>query len=222
MRERPILFSSPMVRAILAGTKTVTRRVVGVDEPAELVAVKDGAAFFRRPDDPACGLRVPCRYGVPSDRLWVREAWRTSVKLDARNGTEIAKECLDAGYHRPWAPIEYGADGARHDWNGLDWGDPGRARSARFMPRWASRITLEVLSVRVERVQEITEEDARREGARQYGGEGAVYESLLGPGTWNESARGWFAELWESINAARGFGWDANPWVWRVEFRRVA
>ena len=216
MKERPILFSAPMVRAILAGAKTVTRRVCKpmqrwVDQECREVRHLDGIPhhFMKGAELPIERLRSP--YGVAGDRLWVREAWRTSVKLDARNGTEIAKECLDAGYHRPWAPIEYGADGARHDWNGLDWGEPGRARSARFMPRWASRLTLDVVSVRVERVQEITESDAYAEGVES-----------LAPKEHYETARDHFRALWDSINAARGFGWDANPWVFRVEFRRVA
>jgi hypothetical protein len=94
-------------------------------------------------------------------------------------------------------------------------------RHARFMPRWASRITLEIESVRVERVKDISESDAIAEGVEVVPGEAAYRDYALGPNTWCNDARGSFQTLWDAINAARGFGWDANPWVWVLEFRRV-
>lgn len=230
MKERPILFSAPMARAILDGRKTVTRRVVASEHAADC----DVWAF-----DEACGeweggvygdggaiahgMFMPPRYGVPGDRLYVKEAcwiwgrWTLNGLTDTgrQKWRFRAEPEHRVRFDRPVSVARRASPQPGFD------GLPGWIyRHARFMPRWASRITLDVVSVRVERVQEITEEDARAEGARPLAGE-AVYESLLGSGTWNESARGWFAELWESINGARGAGWDANPWVFRVEFRRV-
>lgn len=231
MRERPILFSAPMVRAILAGTKTQTRRVVkplpephdGWDWswPIARKGVTTGTRVCWRADQGRPGgISAYCPYGIPGARLWVRETWAAHWMYDdvPPNAARSDREDLRATDNRWFAADRDGAPGS----NGCPAeGRRGRWRPSIHMPRWASRITLDVVSVRVERVQEITEADARAEGARRYAGEGAVYESLLGPGTWNESARGWFAELWESINAKRGFGWDVNPWVWRIEFRRV-
>jgi hypothetical protein len=190
-----------MVRAILDGRKTQTRRVVKPEwwrclDPDDATDRESAVAM--------------CPYGVPGDRLWVREAWRTSEKLDKSNATEIAAKCADAGYRAPWSPIEYLVDGERRNWTGPEWGSPGRVRSSRFMPRWASRLTLEVVSVRVERVRDISEYDALAEGVS-----GWVYDERC------ETARDGFRVLWDTINAARGFGWAQNPWVWVLEFRRV-
>lgn len=226
MRERGIPFSGPMVRAILEGWKTQTRRVVkllpgcgvgayttdGDDRPHEyVVSEPDG--------DPGETLRCP--YGVPGDRLWVREAWCTADRIDHLSGSEIAKHATDAGYDRPWAPLEY-ADGKRVNWEHGH--TPGRYRHARFMPRWASRITLDLTDVRVERVQDISEADAVAEGVRC--GEDRYVDGAL------QDAHGWYVPpmdnrynapthayrvLWDSINGAEA--WDLNPWVWALTFR---
>lgn len=177
-RERPILFSGPMVRAILAGTKTQTRRVVKV-EPGKLDV----------------GENPACPYGVPGgSRLWVRETWYDD------NATRDAEPIPTS--HDDF--IHYRADGEAHDqFEELD----GflRWRPSIFMPRWASRITLEVTEVRVERLQEITEADAWAEGIAAH-----VVRPIHD-----------YAALWDSLNAKRGFGWDTNPWVWVVSFRRL-
>lgn len=220
MKERPILFSAPMVRAIIEGRKTQTRRVVKPEwwrclDPDDATDRESAVAM--------------CPYGVPGDRLWVREAWRTSEKLDSNNAREIAAKCEDAGYYAPWAPVEYLVDGERHNWTGPEWGNPGRVRSARFMPRWASRITLEIESVRVERVRDISEGDAEAEGTsfcEACGDCGWINSGPDGGYQCSDSRCGesnidGFHRAWDSINAARGFGWDANPWVWALEFRRV-
>lgn len=161
----------------------------------------------------------------------MREPWRSTADLDRCSGSQIAELCLDAGYNAPWAPIQYEADGARRDWKhtGTPPHDgppqPGRYRHARFMPRWASRLELEVTGVRVERLQGISYEDALAEGAfdpRLFVGDecrDASVESadeLARRLQWPQRS---FRELWSSINGAGS--WDANPWVWVVEFRRI-
>lgn len=188
--ERPILFSGAMVRAILDGKKTQTRRVVKPQPPADWVPSPwpyDGAAWSDR----------RCPYGAPGDRLWVRETWAPISPDEERRPI---RECR----------IEYRADtsAARPGGWDEDTDDPeaARWRPSIHMPRWASRLTLEVTGVRVERVQDISEDDARAEGVYPYA----------------DNPRRFFQELWNSINGARGYGWNSNPWVWVVEFRRVA
>jgi hypothetical protein len=217
---RPILFSGPMVRALLDGRKTQTRRVMRdwVDYPhlfefnTRVTCDRDMACWERADMRDALGgplyVQSRCPYGFPGVRLWVRETWAV------RNG--------------PSGPqIEYRADGAHaplpahHDIR-----DEGgkvdltryvadRWRPSIHMPRWASRITLEVTGVRVERVQDITPGDALAEGVEP------DMETHAGQ-YWREDAYNEFAELWNAINHARGCGWETNCWVWVVEFRRIA
>lgn len=227
MKERPILFSAPMVRAILDDRKTVTRRVVKPTYQS-IEERDDGSLWPWREDlNRATDYWYPCPYGEVGDRLWVREAWRMPASLDDLSGKLVAEKCLEAGYRKPWAPISFEADGAlssAKDWRefGSTPGEavPGRYRHARFMPRWASRIALEVTAVRVERLQDISEAQARAEGACYHDGLG------IGHSGWRHDlkdvhadARSSFARLWESINGAGS--WADNPWVWVVEFRRV-
>lgn len=192
MAERPILFSAPMVQAILAGTKTQTRRVV------------KGKYWFSdgRPDLEL----LRCPYGVPGDRLWVRETFW--VEHDSDNfEMSPAFDCGINLAEDDWARVWYCA--TDHEPNGEgpndDWAQFYSKRPSIHMPRWASRITLEVTGMRVERVQDISEDDVYAEGV----GHGRVSPQLE------------FQELWDSINARRGFGWAVNPWVWCVEFRRL-
>lgn len=140
MSDRPILFSSPMVRALLAGRKTQTRRVV---------KWLDG------------NLEPKARYAV-GDRLWVREGWRSAVDLDGYSPSAIARLCTEAGYRRPWAPLRYEANDEAVNWDN-QWA--GRSRASMHMPRFASRITLTVTDVRFMRLMNITETDAEAEGA---------------------------------------------------------
>jgi len=208
MKERPILFSAPMVRAILAGTKTQTRRTV---KPQTLL---------RRPiTDAGFGFLVGGRdyrssYGQPGDRLWVKETWRTDFILDSYAPRELAET----------QPIKFDADGESTGIVAFEW---GKVRQSIFMRRWMSRITLEIVSVRVERLNEISEADARAEGIeevpdnspfcgkpgwRDYSGDGLLPFDYDKP-------QASYRTLWESINGPGS--WAANPWVWVVEFRRV-
>lgn len=197
MKERPILFSAPMVRAILAGTKTQTRRVLPTMTTlgrVEYPGRRDHKGYSHvnwldTPDGIAAAVRE-CRHGQPGDRLWVRETFSHFERNDQlKRGAEIFYradgECLEL---EPWRPSIH-------------------------MPRWASRITLEIISVRVERLKDISDADARDEGAepRQ-----PVYASgIYIPGQYRLG----FRDLWQSINGAGS--WTANPWVWVVEFKRV-
>lgn len=220
-----------MVRAIRDGRKTMKRRVVELPEGATQVAYWTTPSGRATPGyaDPGVNYWTsggnhidPCPCGQLGDRLWVREAWRVPVSLDDLSGKQIAEKCLDAGYRKPWCPTQYEADGTRtseKDWR--EFGPhpstqaPGRYRHARFMPRWASRLTLEVTGVRVERLQDISEANAIAEGILRDG------EGWRGaPGLpWFASPIAAFRSLWESINGAGS--WDDNPFVWVVEFRRI-
>lgn len=214
MKERPILFSAPMVRALLDGSKTQTRRVVKPQpkmyEPGQCVGVSD-----------MINDALVCPYGQPGDRLWVRETWgvvsndwdEDSNLIDwvpDRPATAISEMPFGKGYYSGHAI--YAADGS-HEWAGDDDGG-GEPRSAWHpsihMPRIASRILLEIVSVRVERLNNITLGDICKEGMAR-----SVYDFL--PAT--DGFRVW-KELWESINGSGSY--DANPWVWVVEFKRVA
>lgn len=208
MKERPILFSAPMVRALLAGTKTVTRRIVKPQPDTETNRVEWNAAerafvpWRLGSSTPSSGHRTgkpfACPYGVAGDRLWVRE---THCRFSVGEGMDRpVPECV--AYRATCAD-----DGAfdyvntRGEVMGLK---VTKWTPAIHMPRKHSRITLEVVSIRVERLHEITEEDAKREGV----------EPLLG------ECRLGFEEIWKDINGLES--WRANPFVWRVEFRRLA
>ena len=225
MKERPILFSAPMLRAILAGNKTQTRRIA-----------KGVVGVHARTGEPLAGLdsagpRVPCPYGQVGDRLWVRESFWIEHDSDSHEGSG-AFDCgidLKTG---DWASVCYCADQDKAGtWIGPDefypertfvpWGDGGLVpeffskRPNIHMPRWASRILLEVTSVRVERLQDISQADAYAEGAMSWAQEQKTPIKDLNGG----DDRIAFMALWESIEGAGS--WDANPWVWAVEFRRI-
>lgn len=176
MKERPILFSAPMVRALLTGTKTQTRRI----------------AIPKRSIEP---MTDECPYGQPGDRLWVREAWR----VEGKHTDSYSPSCIEIN-RAHFGRIDYEAS---ITWNKSMY---GKLRPSIHMPRWASRITLEVTGVRVERLQDISEADARAEGI-----------SRADCPDWHATTD--YRALWESINGPGS--WDANPWVWVVEFRRV-
>lgn len=194
-RERPILFSGPMVRAILAGRKSVTRRVVPHlrhdPDRARLLGVHGDVASFGDsiPDDP-CSIEIRCPFGAPGDRLWVREAW-------AITGHDLITYRSDGITRR--VPVDLEAEYAK----------PLRWRPSIFLPRWGSRLSLEVTDVRAERLQEIDEHDAIAEGV-----DGWVTDTRC------ETARDGFRVGWDLLNGKRA-PWESNPWVWVVSFRRV-
>jgi hypothetical protein len=224
MRERPILFSGPMVRAVLDGHKTQTRRVVKRDLSGRVKAV--GSPRNWHLDDPNAVLACP--YGVPGDRLWVREThlldppqdgtWDYASYTDGviENVAEIPDRFCNPNH------VLYSADEQCDLIRGA-W----RWRPSIHMPRWASRIDLRITEISVEPLQSISEADARAEGVdwaapHFYG----VFQldndredpREVGYGVGGSFALDNFRRLWDSINARRGHGWDANPWVWVVSF----
>lgn len=230
MKERPILFSAPMVRALLDGTKTQTRRVVKWRDLASglnlgfsgLSAQQMPAGWvLESPSRTSSEWRcapTPCPYGQPGDRLWVRETH--APQADCWGSWE--RWLRGAGGEAPI--LHYGADFKpfQND-NGFVIRKPfiERWRPSIHMPRWASRIDLEVTSVCVERLQDISASDAKAEGI----------EGQSAHGPWRNYGRDgyWFPEgkdtapvlsyrsLWDQINGPDS--WAANPWVWVVEFR---
>ena len=206
MKERPILFSASMVRAILEGSKTQTRRVVKprkdlnygcLLQPNELAGEVNAGSYMN------------CPYGKPGDQLWVRE---TFAPVSVRSGSS----------DKPYA---YKADLR----NGEYYLMVEKWKPSIHMPRKASRIQLEITGVRVERLQNISEQDAVAEGAvfvdfgkDKYKNQLPGWRCDKKPEKWEESlitARHAYGHLWESINGAGS--WDANPWVWVIEFRRI-
>jgi len=224
MIERPILFSAPMVKAILAGTKTQTRRVVKPQPEMLKPLGPNGTPWpYRvgRPiaDMPSARFHEPfrCPYGAPGDHLWVREHYFVAEVTGCGSGYPFVvfddEWTQDGGAKEP-CPTKL------RPITGQKWG----SHAGFHLPRAASRITLAVESVRIERVQDITLDDARAEGIPQTAGEAqalGLHDLTKSPGhEWdNRTSAENYARLWDSINAARGFGWDANPWVWAITFR---
>lgn len=234
MKQRSILFSASMVRAILAGTKTQTRRVVKLPANAKHVQYWTPPSGKSEPGwaDPGVNYWTPdpngetdsnhldrCPYGQPGDRLWVREAFRFLDSFDGDSPATVGERCLAANYPKPWAPTQYEADGWRDNWMHVGTPrsapgspTPGKLRPGIHMPRWASRILLEITAVRVERLNEISEADCIAEGAS--GGHGAIPSY-----SYNATPEEHYRHIWESINGPGS--WAANPWVWVVEFRKI-
>jgi hypothetical protein len=233
MKSRPILFSAPMVRALLAGTKTQTRRLVKPQPPfgcRYLINGANNAALCQSLDNPAVWVpptpssgdhRLPCPYGQPGDRLWVKETHRFGIAWDKSKPTEIPTV----------AAIRYEADGViRTTGQKLE---TGKARPSLFMRQAFSRLTLEITEIRVERLHAITEADAISEGIEQR--ESSAWKNYLfetahpkrGKAITDEQHRimGYvdpresYRSLWEKINGPGS--WALNPYVWVLTFRRV-
>lgn len=232
---RPIPFSAPMVLALLEGRKSQTRRIVTPAPPQAADALRDipgenwwwaarategeiGTAYL--PVALGQQYQWKCPYGKAGDLIYVKEAWRVPKSLDELSGSQIAEKCLDAGYTKPWCPIQYECDLAKvNGWAGFDTSpleaEPGRYRHARFMPRWASRITLRITDVRVERLQAISRRDCFAEGTPAL-----AYPQPPGGyvGTEDGPARA-YRHLWESLHGPDS--WSENPFVWRICFERA-
>lgn len=196
MTDRPILFSAPMVRALLDGRKTQTRRVLTKKSAHDALAVF-GRGFLLLP-----GNADLVGYAA-GDRLWVREAWHAARSLDGTPPRDIPRD----------ADIEHAATARSYAEIGLK----GKLRPGMFLPRWASRLTLIVTDVRVQRLQEISEEDAVAEGVER---DSDGWLDYLMPATQCcGTARDSYRTLWDSLNAKRGYGWSENPWVVAVTFQ---
>ncbi len=212
MKEHPINFTADEVRAYLEGRKTQARRVI---KPQPEFA--NGWWVYKSPKpfgNPVCSEfttnfakiladhlnLAPCPYGQPGDsRLWVRETWR-----------QLYEPVMGHKHDREY--IAYKADG----WQPGDLNDSydGCWRPSIHMPRWASRITLEVVNIRVERVQDISEEDAKAEGTSL---DRAIGYGKVGMQSYREG----YINIWNSINAKRGYSWESNCWVWVIEFSKA-
>lgn len=238
IKEKPILFKDEMIRAILEGRKTQTRRVMKVQPPSDkhqLLTVmsstdrdKEGKSHWAVLNDERTSVIdghkqfFACPYGQPGDRLWVRETWRQFKAYDECGCSEAPCGCPDTG------TVLYKAS---HDDGESKW------RPSIHMPRWASRITLEITDVRVERLQDVSEEDAKAEGAQHF-------PDLPGRSPYGQDSR-WSMEQPTSVDQCLGSPrwafanyfckiagkapkgihdprpWDANPFVWVIEFKQV-
>lgn len=224
MKERPILFSGPMVRAIVTGQKTVTRRAMKHQPCRQPVMVPNGGANFWTNPLYIQGAMMGsqnhgCPYGQPGDRLWVRETWLEDPEDDGSwaytqymgcKGSQLSD--IPKRFQKPEHCI------FRENWKGpaMLW------RPSIHMPRWASRILLEVTDVRVERLQDIREDQVLDEGIGDHRFDCDRPVEPDGYPACSCGSIGYidaFADLWNTING-RG-AWDANPWVWVVEFKRI-
>jgi hypothetical protein len=241
MKERPILFTPDNALKTHTQLKSQTRRVAGF--PSWVTEIEHVGQWWHGKgnhpshdcEEPKCGhsygasmFTIQCPFGVVGDRLWVREAWRT---------WEEPKHCVDGilykgdGSFRPIEPTREAADKwiVAHD-NGR-YGD--KWRHARFMFRWCSRTLLDITDIRVERLQDISEEDAVAEGvtATPYSAQDIAdiqisdcapeikqLAAILGPGQFTAKAN--YMMLWDSINA-KTHPWSSNPWVFAITFRRI-
>lgn len=236
MKEHPILFSAPMVRAILTGAKTITRRVAWLsDDALNMIDAADRVGAIRELRVPAnadgygfvgykLGVEfysapIHCPYGAPGDRLWVRETFYCddrrykSMPDNDRQRAEFLAEMYyraDATWTGTVSELKCLGDG-KSLW-----------KPSIHMPRWASRITLEVTGVRVEQLHDITNRDAWEEGIDAF--DGAIDDAKICAaanqlGCSPEDARATFACVWDDLNGQHA-PWRSNPWVWCISFRR--
>lgn len=214
VRERPILFSDEMVRAILGGRKTQTRRVIARrirdHQTGGMARLHPADDAWTLPQIVQQGYKCP---GEVGERLWVREVFGTPQFEQGGDGLV---------YRADMTVAQIGGDYTLYP---VAWAwpvDPSRGHFAPqwkpsiHMPRWASRIMLEVTGLRIERVQNISEDDAIAEGIQLSERTGRYSPGICDYARWS------YEILWNDLNASRGFGWDMNPWVWVIEFKRDA
>jgi len=223
-KERPILFSTPMVKALLEGRKTQTRRIVKTQPGAEVVTIdeEDGGYWL---GDTAAGIdngdasawQGRCPYGKPGDLLWVRETWRpvmegwASYVEFAAGGGDLEKVNRDQLATLKRLALRF--PGANKERRSEAW------HPSIHMPRWASRITLMVADIRVERLQVISEYDAKAEGVPARPVSTAEPEHVVALACAGRPHAAVYALLWDAINGAGS--WKSNPWVWVVTFERL-
>lgn len=231
IKERPILFSAPMVRAILEGRKTVTRRVMKCqpDADASITVESYNVAVTNRRGYQEAGPEIfgawwrdgesgcKCPFGRPGDRLWVRESHAQVFEVDIPDGRPVGPIGTAGSPGRPdWkCRYVYRADGEMPNvqWHHVGDSQPVRWTPSIHMPRTASRILLEITDVRVERLQDISRADIRAEGLQ--------CPPELASDDASPNYRDWYPAAWRELWDSTGGNWDANPWVWVVEFRRV-
>jgi len=200
MKDTPLMFKADMVRAIWSGRKTMTRRPLrvqpeSVDEQTMKIIPFNGSAIFLQ-------SQIKCPYGAPGDHLWVKETFAPCLEKENKPNSKAGFT-----YRADWS-VEDDINVRDFPW-----------QSAMFMPKIAARIHLEILAVRVERLQDISEADAQAEGVSPIPGHGpAVYPSPhahRGSGTHRQA----FERLWMEINDPES--WALNPWVWVVMFKKL-
>jgi hypothetical protein len=231
MKESGIIMSGDHPKLIIDDVKTMTRRTYGLEAVNQLpddwkfLQMEGDLAVFQllrkhwsepvnprstavefRGEEPHLEFLYRCPYGQVGDRLWVREAWATEKRYNHLKPSEI-----------PDTAKIYYVDKVIHSAGGYSlFTELGKVRSAMFMCEWMARITLEITGVRVERLQEISIEDIKKEGAyfdSEFAGANAIMNAF--------TPKLNFIWLWDSLNAKRGYGWETNPWVWVIEFRRL-
>jgi hypothetical protein len=229
VKEGPLLFSQPMVKATRELIKTNTRRVMitqpsngwGFENPPIMGRInskhpKQGkfGAFIKRgvgTEFPEADIIV-CPYGKPGDRLWIKETHYMYGKWVKNGKTRTGRQRWK--FKRLSTPVRY-YDDAPEKVRSSSYRKSGwYKRPSIFMPRWASRILLEITDIRVERVQGISEADAKAEGVGMYPSGLTAWKDFI-------PYVSEFKRLWDSINADRGYGWDVNPWVWVIEFKNI-
>lgn len=218
MTDRPILFSAPMVRALLDGRKTQTRRPLYVVRNAKETGEMPPSRYFPDYPPPNLGLNQIATLGTahliqPGDRLWVKETWRTNYGLDFYDD-DLGRCPKPTDMDPATTAIEYLADGEREL--------GGKTRVSLFMRRWMSRLTLVVTDVRIERLNDCTEEDALAEGVvedddgRGFMVPGVEHPNKDFPNLSRATAVGMYAALWDTINGSGE--WLGNPWVVAISF----
>ncbi|HGX3205437.1 TPA: hypothetical protein ACNH8W_004129 [Klebsiella pneumoniae] len=234
MKERGMIFNGEMVRALLDGRKTQTRRIMkpqpepcprgGHWWPSNVFKTMLHVEEEMQNGKGGWGGLVgdACPFGDVGDRIWVREAYRFPASLDDVSPTGVGEMAVATGYKKPWAPTFYEFTGTFSDgWKGFETppkvSDAGKLRPSIHMPRWASRILLEITDVRVERLNAISQEDAQAEGMELTGWRPTYSDPDSGGEVMTPYDN--FAELWSSIYGDES--WKANPWVWVISFKRV-